>query len=329
MLLVGLLIAGWAEAQSVKLIFDTDMGNDVDDALALAMIHALQNRGECELLAVTITKDHDEVAPYVDAINSFYGRGDIPIGIVSGGATPRKSRFTGITQEKVDGSFVYPHDLRVGDPVPNATDVLREVLAAQPDRSVVIVQVGFSTNLARLLASEADLHSDLAGSDLVAQKVKMLSMMAGSFTPIDGQTHLEYNVVKDIPAARVVAESWPTPIVWSGFEIGLAILYPAASIETDFRYRERHPIPESYQAYEPTPHERPTWDLTSVLHAVRPERGYFDLSDPGTVTVDDAGKTTFTTSADGRHTYLKLDPMSIPRIQELMAALVSEPPHNP
>ena len=40
------------------LIFDTDIGNDVDDVLALGMIHALQSRGECELLAVTITKDH-------------------------------------------------------------------------------------------------------------------------------------------------------------------------------------------------------------------------------------------------------------------------------
>ena len=71
MFLAGLLMALSAEAQSVKLIFDTDMGNDVDDALALAMIHTLQNRGECELLAVTITKDHEEVAPYVDAINSL------------------------------------------------------------------------------------------------------------------------------------------------------------------------------------------------------------------------------------------------------------------
>ena len=41
----------------VKLIFDTDIGNDCDDVLALGMIHSLQSRGECELLAVTITKD--------------------------------------------------------------------------------------------------------------------------------------------------------------------------------------------------------------------------------------------------------------------------------
>ena len=33
-------------AEPVRLIFDTDIGNDVDDALALAVIHALQSRGE-------------------------------------------------------------------------------------------------------------------------------------------------------------------------------------------------------------------------------------------------------------------------------------------
>jgi len=40
-------------ARPVAIIYDTDIGNDVDDALALGVIHALQSRGECELLAVT------------------------------------------------------------------------------------------------------------------------------------------------------------------------------------------------------------------------------------------------------------------------------------
>ena len=69
----------------VKLIFDTDLGNDVDDVLALGVIHSLQSRGECELLAVTITKDHEQCAPFTDAVNTFYGRGEIPIGMVRNG----------------------------------------------------------------------------------------------------------------------------------------------------------------------------------------------------------------------------------------------------
>jgi len=86
---------------------------------------------------------------------------------------------------------------------------------------------------------------------------------------IRGRRHLEYNVVQDIPAAKWLAERWPTPIVWSGFEIGEAIQYPAVSIERDYGYVSHHPLVDSYVAYEPPPHCRPTWDLTSVLHAIR------------------------------------------------------------
>ena len=77
----------------VDIIFDTDIGNDVDDVLALGLIHALVSRGECELLAVTITKDNPLAAPFTDAINRFYGRGDVPIGMVRGGVTPEDGKY--------------------------------------------------------------------------------------------------------------------------------------------------------------------------------------------------------------------------------------------
>ena len=314
------------DAEPVKLIFDTDMGNDVDDALALAMLHSLESRGESELLAITLTKDNAEVAPYVDAINTFYGRGEIPIGITNSGVTPEKSRFTGVTLEIDDGQYIYPHDLQLGDPAPNAVPLLREILANQPDQSVVIVQVGFSTNLAQLLDTRADEHSDLEGVELISRKVKHISIMAGTFTPINNETHLEYNIVQDIRSAQKLAEEWPTPVYWSGFEIGLAIRYPAISIEQDFRYVDKHPIPESYQAYVPTPHERPTWDLTSVLWAVRQSRGYFGVSEAGSVTVLDDGETTFSASPKGTHFYLTADDTKKEAVRELFTALVSEPP---
>jgi len=328
LLLLALTMSASVLAQPTKIIFDTDMGNDVDDALALAMIHALQSRDECELLAVTITKDQEECAPYIDAINTFYGRGEIPVGIVNNGVTPEKSKFTGVALEKIGNEYLYPHDLNVGDAIPSAVEILRRTLASQPDNSVVIVQVGFSTNLARLLKSKGDKHSDLDGKKLVSKKVKRISIMAGAFAPIGGKTHLEYNVIKDIPAAQKLANEWPTPIVWSGFEIGLAIRYPAVSIERDFRYVDRHPIPESYQRYNPTPHERPTWDLTSVLWAARPDRGYFEMSESGVVTVEDNGETLFRSDPNGRHSYLKLNADQVERIREIMAALASEPPHQ-
>jgi hypothetical protein len=51
-------------AKAVPIIFDTDITGDVDDVLALAMLHTLADRGKCEILGVTISKDHDLAAPY-------------------------------------------------------------------------------------------------------------------------------------------------------------------------------------------------------------------------------------------------------------------------
>lgn len=310
----------------VRLIYDTDLGNDVDDVLALGVIHSLQTRGDCELLAVTLTKDHELAAPLVDAVNTFYGRGDIPIGVVKQGVTPEQGKFLGLATVKDNGKLRYPHDLLSGNQAPEATRLLRDILAEQPDHSVVIAQVGFSTNLARLLDSEPDAYSPLNGKELVAKKVKLLSIMAGAFEPINGNTHLEYNVVKDLPAAQKLAAEWPTPITFSGFEVGLSITYPAESIERDFNYVPHHPLAEAYQLYSPPPHNRPNWDLTSVLFAVHPDRGYFDISPSGTVVVDEQGATSFTESAQGKHRYLIATPEQRIRVREALVQLASQPP---
>jgi hypothetical protein len=116
------------------------------------------------------------------------------------------------------------------------------------------------------------------------------------------------------------------PIWWSGFEIGLALTYPHQSILHDYRYVEHHPLPESYIAYLPPPHDRPTWDLTSVLVAVRPDGGYFELSPPGVVHVADDAVTTFEESTDGKHRYLILKPEALERAREALVQLASQPP---
>jgi purine nucleosidase len=316
-------------AEPVRLIFDTDICGDCDDVLALGMIHSLQSRGLCRLLAVTISVDHELAAPFVDAVNTFYERGNIPIGIVGNGGVIEKSEFLSLVEEQDSGRFRYRHDLVEKLSAKDATTLLRSTLMAQPDRSVVIVQVGFSTNLARLLASPADELSQLNGRDLVERKVKLLSLMAGAFQPIEGnRRYLEYNVVKDIASARVLAERWPTAMVYSGFEIGIALPYPAVSIERDYGYVRHHPLAEAYVRRNPPPHNRPTWDLTSVLYAVLPDRGYFDVSPRGDVTVESDGFTRFHETAQGRQSFLILQPEQKARVLEALVQLSSQPPNG-
>lgn len=307
----------------VKIIFDTDIGDDIDDALALAMLHTLADRGEVELLAVTISKDNPWCAVYTDILNHFYGRPDIPIGVVTNGKRPNDGYATTVASRKVDGQFVYPRSLESGTMAPNAVDLMRRILAQQPDNSVVLMSVGPKTNIARLLKSNRDKRCPMNGMELVKTKVRSYVMMGGDFRKSAAP---EFNIKVDAEAAREVFEMWPTPIVTSGFDVGKKVYFPAESIEKDFGYVKDHPVAEGYRAYAKMPYDRPTWDLTAVLYAARPDRGYFRLSEPGQVTVDDTVVTHFTPAEDGKHRYLTLPDDRCDAVRQACIELASSPP---
>lgn len=313
----------------VKIIFDTDIGNDIDDVMALSVLHALQTRGDCELLGVTLTKPDELAGPFVDAMNTFYGRSGIPIGFTHAGLANEPSRYLSLVNTKDHGQLRYPHALMRSSDAPAAAQLLRRLLSGQPDNSVVVLQTGFFSNLAALLDTPADAISPLTGRELVKEKVRFLSVMAGGFQTIEGNNHYcEYNVINDIPAAQKLANDWPSPIVWSGFEIGIAVPYPSTSIEQDFSYVPHHPTAEAYYLYNPPPHNRPTWDLTSTLYAVCSSRGYFELSPSGQVVVEKDGFTRFTPAPRGRDRFLILNEGQIARVKEALVQLTSQPPRG-
>lgn len=311
----------------VKVIFDTDIGNDVDDVLALGMLNGLQSRGACQLLAVTTTRCDEDAGPFVDAIDTFYGHSNVPVGCIHGPPDPAPSKFLSLVETRDGGRWRYPHRLERSNDAPAAVPLLRRILAQQPDQSVVLVQVGYFSNLGSLLDSPADAFSPLSGRELARRRVRFLSVMAAAFTNVNHNGHfLEFNVLRDIPAARKVARLWPTPIVWSGAEIGLAIPYPAVSIERDYNYVPHHLLKDAYCAFMPPPHQRPTWDLTAALYAVFPERGYFGLSNAGSVTIENDGFSRFTETPGGRDRFLKIDAVQIARVREAFVQLCSQPP---
>src|SRR3984885_5119474 len=167
--LLTLAIAAPASAAPpLPVVFDTDMGNDVDDALALAMLHAFANRGEVKLLAVTVSKDNPWAAEYVRMVDEYYGRGAIPVGIVHDGKTPEDGLYV---RQVCELHGRRPNKASVSD----AVELLRKTLAAESDGAVTLIQVGFSTNLARLLESTPDHGSTLNGLTLVKKKVRLLT----------------------------------------------------------------------------------------------------------------------------------------------------------
>jgi hypothetical protein len=333
MVLALLLVSNAAFAREpVRVIFDTDITGDVDDVLALAMLHTLADRGECEVLAVTISKINPLTGPFTDAVNTFYGRGDIPIGVTRD-AQRRESRYLKLVNEKDKNKeteqWRYPHDVLSNQDLPDAVTVLRKTLMAQPDHSVALIQVGLAANLADLVESGPDEISPLNGRDLIKQKVRLVSVMAGAFEPINGNRHfLEANIRNGIKSMQRFVDQWPreVPVIWSGFEIGIAVRYPRESIARDFGYRKHHIVRESYLLHSGPEHDRPSWDLTSVLYAVRPDDGYFTLSLPGRVTVEDDGFLKFQPEELGRDRYLKMNAEQTVRVREVLRDLVSQPP---
>ena len=278
---------------------------------------------------MTISVDHEQAAPFVDAVNTFYGCGGIPIGVVGPGGVVEKSAFLAMVDEKdADGRFLYPHDLLSGRSAPSATAVLRKTLAAQPDHSVddrasrLLHEPGPTARLARgrTLADDRRRVGPEQGQTALADG-RRVSPRSKAIADIK-----EYNIVRDIQSARMLADRWPTAMVYSGFEIGIALPYPATSIERDYRYVPHHPVSEAYIKRNPPPHNRPTWDLTSVLVAVLGDRGYFDESPAGKVTVEADGSTRFEASSQGSHRYLILRPEQKPRVLEALVQLSSQPP---
>lgn len=311
----------------IPIIFDTDIGNDSEDVIALSVLHALVSRGECELLAVTVSKDHPEAAAFVDAINTFYNRPDIPIGVVKNGKTKQRGSYLGLTKLSDGRHSRYPHDLLSGNEAHPAVRLLRSILATASDNSVVVIQVGFSTNLAHLMKSTPDSISPLSGIDLIRKKVRKLEVMAGAFSEkLNDEHFIEYNILKDVSSAKMVLQFWPTPVLLSGWEVGAKMPFPAESILNDFRFVNAHPVLDAYQLYKPTPHERPTWDSATVLHAVRPNADYFGLSPKGNLRVHEDGSTEFLIDKNGTRQYLTITNEQAARTLKTIVNLSSQKP---
>jgi purine nucleosidase len=69
------------------------------------------------------------------------------------------------------------------------------------------------------------------------------------------------------------------------------------------------------------------WDLVATLHAVRPDRGYFSLSQPGKIHLDSANVTHLEPETAGKHRYL-MPRQNVERVKEVIAHLASQPPSH-
>lgn len=323
-----LSFASEPEKTPVRVIFDTDIGNDVDDALALDMLYKYQDRGVVDILGILTNKDTKYAPEFVDIMNTWYGYPKIPIGKITGGVV--QDDYVNYAESvcllnDVHGKPLFDRSMKRYDKLLPSHILYRKLLSEQPDNSVVIITVGFSTNIARLLDTSGDKYCGLNGRDLVAKKVRLLSIMGGDFIE---KPRAEFNIVNDIPSAKKLFSEWPGKVVVSPFAVGKAIKFPASVILNDFKWNIPHPMVEACMHYRPMPYDRPTWDLTSVLYAVEGAEGYFGVSEPGTVSVTDDGHTVFTPSPDGKHVILSVDKEQAAKVKEHFIGIIKTKPER-
>ena len=304
------------------ILFETDLGNDVDDVLALDLVLKEGEKTGIRLLDLGTHRPGPTDALYADASLAWYGFPDIPVGEshVLDTVLHAVPDYTAavMAMKAPDGSPLFG-TVREGyeDPV----KMHRRVLAAQKNASVVFLSTGFACELARLLESGPDECSPLTGVELVKKKVRFLSIMCGSTRP----DYAEFNVKNDIPAMQKVFEAWPTPIYVTPFEIGVISRYPASAIENDFGWADGgHPMVEAYKAYLPMPYDRPVWDVLAAAWIFHPEM--FSLSAPGRVSIDDRGCTAFREDPKGVHYLLELNKEQANALIDYMIAQTTREP---
>jgi hypothetical protein len=252
------------EVVGVPVIYETDMTLDVDDVGALAVLHGLQTEGEVTILGICYNEVHPLGPAAIDAINTYYNRGKIPIGIYTKDLNDPDGSdyFSADNGHDVDNMT---HDLR-DNTFTDAVEVYKQILISQPDSSVVVISVGFLNNL-------HDLLKDPDGFTLVKNKVRLLAVMGGLHN--DGFNFVRHNLVDQ---TQYVIENWPGTLVTT--HVGADMITGETLTSTT---PENNPVRKAYELeWGVGPNRgRSSWDQVTTLYAVFGVKYYEEYWDGG------------------------------------------------
>ena len=305
-----------------KIIFDTDFGGDADDLGALAMLNHFKNKSEIDLLAVMCWNTEKYATSAIDAVNTYYGNPDIPIGLRQG-----EQHITPWNHSKViadnlqhDITFENAHDAMV---------LYRKLLSESEDNSVVIVTVGPLMNIKNLIDSKPDSFSKLNGLELIHTKVKEFVIMGGNFP----KSEYEWNFDGRMPGVtKYVLEYIDLPITFVGAEIGSILrtgevfneLPKDSPLYLGFFHFSEH-APWMNHQFEGKIYDNATFDQTAVLYAVRDGIGkYWNRIGQGFCEADSLGGNRWIPMNNSNHSYLELIMPRESMEEELEAFMLGE-----
>ena len=307
--------------KKTKIILDTDMDTDCDDTGAAAVLHALADKNEAEIVATFVSSLFPYSPLCLDAINHYYGRSDLVLGALKreGASIDRGSRYAKEIAEE------FPHRFQSPEEVPEALSLYRKVLESADPNSIKIVTIGYASNLRYLLKSEPDEISDLSGRELVAEKISEWVCMGGDF-PEQKNPGKFGNFKPDPQAINEAVELWPesVPITFFGVTLG-------GRIHTGKRLLketpENNPVRRAYELFLGDKTTRPSWDQGSVLYAVRGLGDRWERHEEGSIYLFENGTMEWHKKPDKNQSYLveKKDP---DKVAEEIEQLMIQPPQN-
>jgi inosine-uridine nucleoside N-ribohydrolase len=179
---------GRARSSVQKIIIDTDIGGDIDDAFAVAL--ALQSP-EFEILGITTAwGDTTLRARLLSRLLKETGHADIPVAV--GVVKHPPGRWDTLTQAR------YAEATPAGQIYPNAVDFILEEIRHNPGEITLIV-IGPETNIAAAIGQDATTFRNL----------KRVVIMGGSVDRgydtdkgVNSEPSAEYNIAVDPPAAQ-------------------------------------------------------------------------------------------------------------------------------
>lgn len=204
--------------EAIPILFDTDIGSDIDDAVALAY---LLRQPHCELLGITtVTGEPDKRASLADAIAQAAGRGDVPVHV--GQAAPLL--VAPLQPQAAQAEVLAGRGHRAFGPTPTAVDFLRETIRARPGE-ITLLATGPFTNLAVLFALDPEIPTLL----------KQLVVMGGVFYGRGyDHTNAEWNIRNDPHAAAMVFHAPVPRLVAVGLDVTTQCRMPSEEVRERF-----------------------------------------------------------------------------------------------
>jgi len=278
-----------ATKETVKIIFDTDMGSDCDDVGALALLHTYADEGKAEILGCIYSSGK---VPYgagvIDAINRYYNRTEIPIGATYDTLVGDSVDKMG-AEKLAKSTAIFGNTIIHNKDAEEQTQLNRKLLVAQEDNSVVYITIGHTKGLYDLLVSSPDDISPLSGHELIAKKLKhWVALGALNANNIGGNRKKDWNFFFNGTASYTahLVKHVPVPIY---FVNGGSKVMTGKTLENTAKgniVRQAYTDWLNWHEGRTLGDQRPSWDLVTVYFAVEGLGTFFKFETAGWLDYD-------------------------------------------